>query len=129
MCSSDLFGPMTKDFADNNVSLLAISTDDLAGLKKSIDNYKGGPIPFPLLSNVELDVFKAYRCYDDFEKLPLHGTFLIDAQGKVRWQDISHEPFQDAKFLLAEAKRLLAQSAGSPAPPAAVTAPQTAPTP
>jgi len=130
-CAEQLqaFGPMTKDFADNNVSLLAISTDDLAGLKKSIDNYKGGPIPFPLLSNVELDVFKAYRCYDDFEKLPLHGTFLIDAQGKVRWQDISHEPFQDAKFLLAEAKRLLAQQPVSPSPAAAVAAPQTAPTP
>ncbi|MDB5302233.1 MAG: bcp 5, partial [Phycisphaerales bacterium] len=42
-------------------------------------------------------------------KVPLHATFLIDAQGLVRWQDISAEPYTDTKFLLGEAKRLLAQ--------------------
>ena len=28
-----------------------------------------------------------------------HGIF-IDSQGKVRWQDISYEPFNDPEFLL-----------------------------
>ena len=46
-------------------------------------------------------------CYDDFEKSAIHGTFLIDGQGKIRWQDISAEPFMDGAFLLKEAKRLL----------------------
>jgi hypothetical protein len=41
--------------------------------------------------------------------MPLHGTFLIDGKGRVRWQEISYEPFMDAKFLLEESKRLLAQ--------------------
>jgi hypothetical protein len=40
--------------------------------------------------------------------MALHGTFLIDEEGLVRWQDISYEPFMDTKFLLEEAKRLLA---------------------
>ena len=39
--------------------------------------------------------------------MPLHGTFLIDEQGLVRWQDVSYEPFTDTEFLLAESKRLL----------------------
>ena len=65
-------------------------------------------LPIPLLSNADLDVFKEYRAYDDFEEQPLHGTFVIDAQGLVRWQDISYEPFMDAEFLLHEAQRLLA---------------------
>ena len=39
------------------------------------------------------------------------GEFLIDANGKVRWQEISYEPFMAPKFLLDEAKRLLAQPA------------------
>jgi len=39
--------------------------------------------------------------------MPLHATFLIDARGEVRWQDVSAEPFTDAAFLLEEAKRLL----------------------
>ena len=44
---------------------------------------------------------------DDFEDQPLNGTFLIDSLGRVRWQDISYEPFMDAEFLLKESKRLL----------------------
>ena len=56
-----------------------------------------------------MDVFKQYRAYDDFEKQPLHGTFLIDRAGLVRWQDISYEPFEEVEFLLKESKRLLAQ--------------------
>ena len=67
--------------------------------------------PFPLVSNAELDVFKAYRCYDDFEKQPLHGTFLIDGQGLVLWQDVGFEPFMEVDFLLKESQRLLAREA------------------
>ena len=66
-------------------------------------------MPFPLLAGGDLDVFKKYRCFDDFENMTLHGTFLIDAQGYVRWQDISYDPFMDPDFVLNEAKRLLQQ--------------------
>jgi peroxiredoxin len=110
-CAEQLqaFAPMMKEFEEAGISMIAISTDDLEGLKKSIDNYEGGPLPIPLLTNAELDVFKRFRSYDDFENLALHGTFLIDQRGLVRWQDISFEPFMDPKFVLGEAKRLLAQ--------------------
>lgn len=123
------FGLMQKEYEAAGISLVAISSDDLAGLTRSIENYKNGPLPLPLLADPEFTAFKSYRCYDDFEDQPLHGTFFIDGAGFVRWQDISYEPFQDAKFLLAEAKRLLAQpgaitpssppAAPSPAAPAA----------
>ena len=59
------------------------------------------------MADSSLETFKAYRCYDDFEQQPLHGTFLIDGQGLVRWQDISYQPFMDTKFVLGEAQRLL----------------------
>jgi len=39
----------------------------------------------------------------------LHGTFLIDGHGLVRWQEISYQPFTQPKFLLDEAQRLLRQ--------------------
>jgi hypothetical protein len=100
----------TKEFQDAGISLVAISTDDDAGLAKSIENYKSGVFPFPLVSDPGLEVFKAYRTHDDFENRPLHGTFFIDGAGRVRWQDISFEPFRDARFLLNEARRLLAIS-------------------
>ena len=35
------------------------------------------------------------------------ATFFVDGSGFVRWHDVSFEPFQDAKFLLEEARRLL----------------------
>jgi peroxiredoxin/Tfp pilus assembly protein PilF len=101
------FAPKAEEFADAGISLVAVSTDSVADLKKSPDPFKDDKRPFPVLADPGLEVFKAYRAFDDFENVPLHGTFLIDAGGLVRWQDISYEPFLDADFLLKEAKRLL----------------------
>ena len=107
-CAEQLqaFGPRVKDFEDAGIKLIAISSDDHDKLSKSLDNYEG-ELPIRLASNASLEVFKAFRAHDDFESQPLHGTFLIDKQGRVRWQDISYEPFMDHEFLLEEAQRLL----------------------
>ncbi len=109
-CAEQLqkFAPAAEKYADAGIELIGISTDSQKDLKQSIDNYKGG-MPFPLVSDEKLNVFKAWRAFDDFEQAPLHGTFLIDKEGLVRWQDIGHEPFMDPDFLLKESKRLLAQ--------------------
>jgi len=108
-CAQQLqaFAPLTAQFEQLGVSLVAISTDDRDGLGKSISAYTAGPFPFALLSDHELTAFRTFRAYDEFEEKPLHGTFLIDAAGLVRWHDVGHEPFQDARFLLSEARRLL----------------------
>lgn len=100
------FAAVTDEFRKAGIELIAIGSDRPADLQLACKNY-GSEFPFPLVSNDSLDVFKAYRCFDDFENLPLHGTFLIDAEGQVRWQDIAAEPFVNHKFLLEEAVRLL----------------------
>lgn len=69
--------------------------------------YGDTPLPISLLADPQLKIFRQFRCFDEFENQPLHGTFLIDGDGKIRWQDISYEPFMDPDFLLKEAKRLL----------------------
>ncbi|MEM9704297.1 MAG: redoxin domain-containing protein, partial [Planctomycetota bacterium] len=102
--------------------LLAVSTDAPETLAQSEFGYDEGRFPFPLVSDESLDVFRQYRVYDDFEETPLHGTFLIDGDGLIRWHDISYEPFNNPKFLLEEANRLLRQSKaqqqnGTPNPP------------
>lgn len=111
-CAEQLqaFAPLAKEFQDAGIALAAVSTDDDAGLVKSIENYKSGVFPFPLASDAALGTFKAYRAFDDFEGRPLHATFFVDPAGMVRWQDISFEPFRDARFVLGEARRLLAIS-------------------
>jgi peroxiredoxin len=106
------FGPAAREFADAGISLVAISTDSVEGLKKTFAKSKNEDgFPFPLLSDESLEAFKSFRAFDDFESMPLHGAFLIDGQGLVRWQDISFEPFTDTKFLLAESRRLLGLTA------------------
>ncbi len=82
-CATQLnaFAQNAQEFADSGIALVAIGTDSPDELKKSLAAYsaKGG-FPFPLLSDANLDAFKAYRCVG-FNNQPLHGTFLIDAQG------------------------------------------------
>ncbi len=100
------FSPAVDKFREAGIELVAISNENPELLAKGMDKYDK-PLNLPLLSDAELNVFRSFRCYDDFEKQPLHGTFLIDGQGRVLWQDISYEPFKDDEFLLKEASRLL----------------------
>ncbi|MFP6676723.1 MAG: redoxin domain-containing protein, partial [Pirellulaceae bacterium] len=91
-CAEQLqaFAPKMEAFKEAGIEVIAISSDDDEGLRKSVENYDG-PVPIPLVADPDLAVFRSYRAHDDFEEMPLHGTFLIDAQGMVRWQDISYE--------------------------------------
>lgn len=112
------FAPAAKEFQAAGVGLLAISADSQAALGKTVEKARvNGGFPFPLVADRARDIFRAYRAFDGFEDVPLHGVFLVDGDGQIRWQDISHEPFTDVKFLLAEAKRQLqwrAAVAGAP---------------
>jgi peroxiredoxin len=108
-CTEQLktFSPKYKEFKDAGLELVGISTEDPQSLAEGLKQFDG-TMDIPLMANSDLDVFKSFRCFDDFEGQPLHGTILVDAQGRIRWQDIGYEPFTDADFLLEEAKRLLA---------------------
>jgi peroxiredoxin len=102
------FSPMAGDFSREGISIVAISSEPMDSLKHSLTTLKANEtINFPLLCDAERKVFRAYRAYDDFENMPLHGAFLIDAAGLVRWHDIGYEPFMDPKFVLDESRRLL----------------------
>ncbi|MEZ6124161.1 MAG: redoxin domain-containing protein [Planctomycetaceae bacterium] len=118
-CAEQLqkFAPATAAFREKGFEIIAVSTDAQKVLKNAWTDLEQ-PLPFPLVSDQELNVFKRYRCYDDFENKPLHGTFVIDAQGRIRWQDISYEPFMDPDFVLKEAVRLLEQDQHSSDPAA-----------
>lgn len=100
------FSPRADEFRDSGIDVIAISTEDVDSLKTGLAAYSK-PLDIPLHADPEQVAFKAYRCFDDFENQPLHGTFLIDPDGHVLWQDISYEPFMDVDFALAESHRLL----------------------
>ena len=100
------FSPKVEEFKSRGIQVVAISSESRESLNSALANF-GSPLAIPLHANPELTAFKAYRCFDDFESQPLHGTFLIDPDGRVLWQDISYEPFMDVDFCLQESQRLL----------------------
>ncbi|MEX2579897.1 MAG: peroxiredoxin family protein [Verrucomicrobiales bacterium] len=105
----DAFAPLHEKYADAGIDIVAVSTDSVEGLKQTFRGTEAGenPFPFALLSDESLSAFKDYRAYDDFEEMPLHGTFLVDGSGHIRWQDIGFEPFMHPEWLLEESIRLL----------------------
>lgn len=107
------FTPVAKRFDEAGIDLIAVSTDSPEGLKETLagEGDEKSPFPFPLYSDADLTAFKAFRAHDDFEEMPLHGTYLIDRGGHVRWQEISYEPFMKPDWLLEECVRLLALDA------------------
>ena len=106
-------GPVAKDYNAAGIDIIAVSTDNAGDLNKTFVQAKDAQgFPFPIVADPGLAAFKAYRAFDDFENQSLHGTFLIDSSGYVRWQDISSQPFSDVKWLLGESKRLLAMPVG-----------------
>ncbi len=102
----ELFGKEFEALKKLNVDTIAISTDGEAACKALKGNKEGVKIPMPVLADPGLELFKRYRAHDDFEGQALHGTFLIDADGNVRYQRISADPFLEVEFIKTEAQRM-----------------------
>jgi peroxiredoxin len=104
------FAKATADFEKAGIQLVAVTLEptQIAGnIRTKLNLGKDQPLPFPILSDSSQNAFKAVRAHDDFEKDLLHATLLVDPANKLRWLDISWEPFKNAKFALEESKRLL----------------------
>ena len=103
----DIFGPKTQAFAKAGIQILAMSTDSASALQDTFANARS-KLTFPIVADEELTTFKAYGAYDPLKNKPVHGTYLIDGAGRIRWQETGEEPFLDADWLLTESERLLA---------------------
>lgn len=100
--------PQAAAFAEAGVDVVAIGTDEAERAAAELAEMDAAQrFPFPLLADPEKRAFRAWRCHDDFENMPLHGTFLVDANGMIRWSDISYEPFTEIEWLVGETRRLL----------------------
>jgi len=102
------FEPLASEFIKQGINLIALSPDTVEDLPKANKwaKTKGG---FPMkFVSADVATFRNYRAHDDFEQFPLHAVALVDAQQRLRWLDVSYQPFKDVKFLIEESKRLLA---------------------
>jgi peroxiredoxin len=102
-----VFGEQYQALMKLNVDMLAISTDAEEACRELKNNTDGVAFPMPMLADPKLENFRRWGAFDDFEDQPLHGTFLIDAEGAVRFQRISADPFLDIEFLKTEAARVI----------------------
>jgi peroxiredoxin len=101
-----IFGKEIEALWALETDLVALGTDDFEATRALKANPDKVAFPMPLLPDPRLEAFKRYRAFDEFENQPLHGTFLIDARGDVRYQRISAEPFLDVDFIKTEAARI-----------------------
>ncbi len=106
--------PRAGAFEKAGIPIVTIGSDTVdqvkASMQVAIEN-DDPPLPFPVLCDPEGVAFKAYGCWNEFDDEALHGTFLVDADGRIRWQDISAWPFMETDFLLAECVQLLGMPA------------------
>jgi peroxiredoxin len=101
------FAPLREDYEKAGITVIAISSDSVAGLKETFRVAGAGDaIPFLLVSDQKLETFGEFGAFDPVEKKALHGTFLVDARGRILWRNVRREPFMETRQLLTEAMRV-----------------------
>lgn len=112
------FAPLKDEYEQAGVTIVAVSTDSVTGLKETFEvTGAESAIPFRLVSDEALTAFRDFGAYDVRDQKPLHGTFLISPEGQIVWHNIRREPFMATRTLLDEIRRVGAIQSGSPASP------------
>ncbi len=93
-----------EKFTDLNAEVLTIAVDDFSSpaLATRAQGY-----PFPVLYNVEGDVARAYKIYNQSAAYANPAVFVVDSSGSIVWEDkgsVSHRtPISD---IIAELEKL-----------------------
>jgi len=100
----EAFSKEASAFRALNTDIVSVSSDTPASIKAY---QAGNPQPvIDVLSDPKGKAARVCKAYDDFEKLDLHATLLIDRNGRVWWYRTSTEPFFDLAFLKQEIVRM-----------------------
>ncbi|MFT4639123.1 MAG: peroxiredoxin [Verrucomicrobiales bacterium] len=93
-------------FEELGVQVVGISPDSEEKLRVFEIGWEPVKLPFPLLSDPGQTVFRQFRIHDDLEGEAMHGTVLLDGNGKILWTFSGHEPFNSTDLLLSELRRV-----------------------
>jgi peroxiredoxin len=113
-CVAQLFGlnDDLKYFRELGAEVVAVSPDLPEETRKKFAEYKnkGGAFSFPVLSDPKNKAAELFGAYKPFEpgrpEISLHGTFLIDRSGIVRWCNLGESPFTNNRSLLGDLAKL-----------------------
>lgn len=93
-----------EKFRELGAEIIAISPD--APEETAAKFAKYGMFKFPVLSDPDNRVASVYSVFapkaEGKSGRQLHGTFVVDRDGIVRWAHYAHEPFTDNRTLLIE---------------------------
>jgi peroxiredoxin len=99
-------------FKELGANVAAISADPPEETRAKFAEYKdrGGAFAFTVLSDPENKVSEKYECFFPFKpgrpELQLHGTFLIDRKGIVRFAKTGLSPYTNHRSLLGYLDRM-----------------------
>jgi len=82
------FDTRIKEFKDEGIQVIGISSGSSKDLKRGLKKMNVG---FPLYCDKTGEVFRDFGCMHGHS----HGTFVINAQGHIKFQDVSKNPFDD----------------------------------
>jgi peroxiredoxin len=81
------------------------SSDRLSSFQADLEFVREAPAEMEFISDPELKLFRALGAYDEFEEMPLHGIYLISAEGKLLWHDVRASALLEVSDLLDELVR------------------------
>jgi len=83
-----------EDFKNANISVLGVSSKNTEDL---LEGLKDMDIHFPLSCDISGNVMRDFGC------MGLHGTFIVDSDGNIRWQHIASLPFLNVEEVFQKA--------------------------
>ena len=99
------FAPMAGKLRTAGARIVAISTDDSAGVAETFagatPEKTQQPFPFLILADKEQKAFRAWGVFDQFTNEPIHGVFIVDPAGRLRWRHLGVEPFTQVSEVIA----------------------------
>jgi peroxiredoxin len=99
------FAPMAGKLRAAGAQIIAISADDPAGVAETFAGPEPGkdpqPFPFLILADNEKQAFRSWGVHDQFFDSPIHGVFIVDGAGRLRWRHLGAEPFTHVSEVLA----------------------------
>ena len=82
------FSKLAKEFRAENAEILGLSVDSIESHRSWAEELGG--IDYPLLSDEEKKVSRAYGVLDEKDGVALRATFLINPAGEVTYAVMSH---------------------------------------
>ena len=90
ICPTEVTGftKLAQDFASENAVILGASVDSLDSHRSWAEELGG--LDYPLLSDTEKTLSRAYGVLDEKEGVSLRATFIINPAGVICYQVVSH---------------------------------------